>query len=113
MITIVIYLIFVIAAIFEVSGDAQIREGLENKTFLSKAIGLLLLGAYGFTINLGIYLKFIDWSFSKQLGVYVAIFALVSTLVGWLYFGEKISTLHIIGIVLITAGGFVIQYSHN
>jgi drug/metabolite transporter (DMT)-like permease len=109
MMTIIILLLFIAAACFEVFGDARIRDGLENKSPSSIIIGVLALCLYGFVINLGIYFNIVKWSFSKQLGTYVVMFAVISTIIGWRLFNDKISISHLIGLTLIIVGGIVIQ----
>lgn len=104
-----VVLIFAGAALLEVVGDARVRYGLEPFSLSRIALGLFLLCMYGIVINLVIHFKIVDWPFSKQLGVYVALFALISTLIGYRFFGEKIPVLHWVGLTLIIVGGFVIQ----
>jgi small multidrug resistance family-3 protein len=105
----IVLLIFVAAALFEVVGDARIRSGMQSRSASGMALGLFLLCVYGILINLVIHFKIVVWGFSKQLGVYVALFALVSTLVGYRYFEEKIPLTHWLGLGLIVFGGLLIQ----
>ena len=52
----------------------------------------------------------VKWDFSRLLGVYVAIFAIVSVLFGLIVFKETIPLSTWIGLALIAAGGLVIQF---
>jgi small multidrug resistance family-3 protein len=104
-----IVLIFAAAATLEVVGDARIRYGMEHRSLVSGvALGLLALCVYGILINLVIYFKIVQWGFSKQLGVYVALFAIASTFIGYRFFGEKIPVMHLAGLGLILVGGVLI-----
>ena len=101
---VVAWLTFVAAAILEVGGDAVIRRGLRGRGLLLVAAGFVMLGCYGVVVNL------VKWDFSRLLGVYVAVFAVVSVLFGRFVFGENIPLSTWIGLVIIVAGGSVIQF---
>jgi drug/metabolite transporter superfamily protein YnfA len=101
---IIAWLIFVAAAILEVAGNAMIRNGLRPNGTISIAVGFVMLGCYGLFINL------LRWDFSRLLGVYVAMFAIVSVLCGRLIFGEKVPISTWVGLAFIVAGGLVIQF---
>lgn len=96
--------ILLLAAGLEVAGDAIIRSGLRATNFLIIAGGCILLGAYGLMVNM------IKWDFSKLLGVYIAVFALVSILTGYFWFKETISLSTWLGLGIILVGGAVIQF---
>jgi len=98
------WLIFIAAAVLEVSGDAVIRKGLRGSQVLLILSGCLLLGIYGIVVNT------VKWDFSRLLGVYVAVFALASVLAGRFYFREFIPVSTWMGIGLIVIGGLVIQF---
>lgn len=98
------WFIFIGAAILEVSGDAVVRKGLRGSGLLIILIGFAMLGCYGVVVNM------VKWDFSKLLGVYVAIFALVSILFGRLVFKEIIPTATWIGLTVIVCGGMIIQF---
>jgi len=68
-----VWLIFVTAAILEVSGDAMIWKGLRGWGWAAIAAGGLMLASYGLIVNL------VKWKFAKLLRVYVAGFAVVSS----------------------------------
>lgn len=96
--------IFVGAAILEVGGDAIVRKGLRGSTLLIVFAGCCLLGGYGVVVNI------VRWDFSKLLGVYVAVFAVVSVLFGRFAFRESVPGTTWIGLVVIVAGGMLIQF---
>ena len=95
--------IFLAAAVMEVGGDALIRRGLRGGGLALIVAGFGVLGFYGLTVNM------VRWDFSRLLGVYVGVFAVVSVLAGRLLFGERIAGPTWIGLCLIVAGGLVIQ----
>ena len=70
--------------------------------------GGLTLAAYGLVVNLNV-LNLVRWDFSRLLGVYVAVFALVSVLAGRFVFGDRVPASTWWGLALIVTGGLVIQ----
>jgi len=98
------WLIFIGAAILEVSGDAVIRKGLRGSGLIIIMIGFAMLGCYGVVVNM------VKWDFSKLLGVYVAIFAIISILFGRFVFKETIPAATWIGLMVIISGGMIIQF---
>jgi drug/metabolite transporter superfamily protein YnfA len=106
----VAWIIFVAAAILEVGGDAIIRKGLREQApgndfaVMLMLLGGLMLASYGFVVNI------VKWDFSKLLGVYVAVFAVVSVLIGKFAFAENVSLSTWIGVGIIVLGGMVIQF---
>ncbi len=95
--------LLLVAAVLEVGGDAVIRRGLYGGGGLLVVAGVVVLGGYGIVVNL------VPWEFSKLLGVYVGVFAAVSVLCGRFVFGESVPTSTWLGLVLVIAGGLVIQ----
>jgi len=98
--------IFVIAALLEVGGDAAMRRGLRGGGMLFILAGFVVLGSYGLVVNT------VKWDFSKLLGVYVAVFALISVLCGRYLFQESIPTSTWFGLVVIIGGGLIIQFGN-
>ena len=98
------WLIFIAAAIIEISGDALIRKGLQGSGIILIVIGFITLGSYGIMVNQ------VKWDFSKILGVYVAFFALVSVVFGRVIFKENIPISTWIGLGIIVIGGLIIQF---
>ena len=101
--TILPWLIFVLAALLEVGGDAVVRQGLRGKSWLLIVAGCLALAAYGLVVNL------VKWDFSRLLGSYVAVFAVASILIGRYWFGEEVPRSTWLGLALIVLGGIAIQ----
>ena len=102
-----IWLIFVAAALLEVGGDATVRRGLRGRSVLLVVAGFVTLGCYGLVVNT------VKWDFSRLIGAYVAFFALVSVLVGRFLFQEEVPVSTWCGLVLIIAGGLVIQFGRR
>ncbi len=98
------WLIFVGAAVLEVGGDAVVRKGLRGSSLIIILTGCAILGCYGVVVNIVI------WDFSKLLGVYVAIFAIISILFGQFVFRENIPNSTWIGLLVIICGGLIIQF---
>ena len=96
--------VLVLAALFEVGGDALIRAGLRGKGLLSIAIGFCILGSYGLVLNQ------LPFDFSKLLGAYVGLFALVSVLWGMLLFKESIQLSTWLGLGVVLLGSAIIQW---
>jgi len=105
--TTVAWLVFISAAVLEVGGDAVIRKGLRGGIVYFIVPGFLMLGCYGVVVNT------VRWDFSRLLGVYVAVFALVSVLAGRFVFKEAIPASTWLGLIIILIGGAVIQAGHG
>lgn len=99
-----ITIIFLAAALLEVGGDAIVRSGLRGSQPLIVVAGCLLLGFYGVMVNL------VKWDFSRLLGVYVAVFAVISVCWGKWVFHESVPPVVWAGLGLIVAGGLLIQF---
>ncbi|MGA2192736.1 MAG: hypothetical protein ABSG42_05080 [Nitrospirota bacterium] len=99
----VAWFIFIAAAILEVGGDAVIRKGLRGGVAWFIVSGFLMLGCYGVVVNT------VRWDFSKLLGVYVAVFAVISVLTGRFLFKETIPVTTWLGLAIIVVGGAVVQ----
>jgi drug/metabolite transporter superfamily protein YnfA len=101
---IVAWLVFLVAAILEVSGDAVTRSGLRGHRSVYVLCGALMLALYGIMVNT------LRWDFSRLIGTYVAVFALVSVLTGRFIFRESIPSSTWLGLGVIIVGGLVIQF---
>ena len=101
------WLIFIGAAVLEVGGDAAIRKGLRGSGLVMILLGCVMLGCYGVVVNT------VKWDFSKMLGVYVALFALVSVLFGRFVFLEHIPNSTWLGLMVILCGALIIQFGTN
>jgi small multidrug resistance family-3 protein len=101
---VIAWVVFVAAATLEVGGDAIVRKGLRGAGVAVVALGCAMLGGYGLVVNL------VKWDFSKLLGVYVAVFAVISVLAGRFVFGENVPLTTWGGLALIVLGAAVIQF---
>jgi drug/metabolite transporter superfamily protein YnfA len=96
-------LVLAAASALEVGGDALIRKGLRGGGAALTVLGFVVLGSYGVVVNL------LDLDFSKLLGIYVGIFAIVSVAVGRLVFGDRVPPATWIGLGVILLGSLIIQ----
>src|SRR5262245_37124665 len=94
----------VLAATLEVGGVAAIRQGLLRPSWWWMLVGALALTAYGFAVNVS---RSVD--FGRLLGIYIAVFFVVSQVVGFLAFGGRPSPSLVCGGALIVLGALVIQ----
>ena len=95
--------LLILSALLEVGGDAGMRKGLEGRQ-AGFVIGALLLIVYGLVVNIS------KLDFSKLMGIYIAVFFVVSQILAVLVFKEKIHTPVLIGGALIVAGGCVMTF---
>ncbi len=96
-------LILIGSAALEVFGDASVRRGLVDRRPAWAVAGCLMLASYGLLVNV------LRWDFSRLMGTYVAVFAVVSVVVGRYGFGESTPVSTWVGLAIIVAGGLVIQ----
>lgn len=96
-------LVLVAAAALEVAGDAVIRKGIRGGGIALAAVGFVVLGSYGVVVNL------LDLDFSRVLGAYVGIFALLCVLTGRFLFGDRVEVSTWVGLGLVLVGSLVIQ----
>jgi small multidrug resistance family-3 protein len=101
--TAIAWVVFIAAAVLEVGGDAVVRKGLRGSSLWFIICGFSMLGLYGLVVNM------VKWDFSRLLGVYVAVFAVVSVLTGRFIFKETVPISTWLGLAIIVAGGTVIQ----
>jgi len=101
------WFIFLGAAFLEVGGDAVVRKGLRGSALYIVIAGFIMLGCYGLVVNL------MQWDFSKLMGVYIAIFALISLLFGRFFFREMIPMSTWVGVGVIIMGGLIIQFGEQ
>jgi len=95
--------VFLAAAVLEVVGDALIRKGLRGSGVALIAAGFAVLGSYGVVVNL------LDVDFSRLLGAYVGVFAVVSVLIGRLVFHDAVPASTWIGLAVVLAGSLIIH----
>jgi drug/metabolite transporter superfamily protein YnfA len=100
-------LILLTAIVLEICGDASIRIALRSSRWRLFAFGAALLIIYGTLVS------FPNWTFSRTMGVYIAIFFLVSQVVAVVLLHEQIKLPAIVGGALIVSGGLVILCWNN
>jgi small multidrug resistance family-3 protein len=93
-----------LAAVFEVGGDALIRRGVDGRALTWIFMGFVVLGSYGVVVNL------VGLDFSRMLGAYVGWFAVVGVAFGRFVFGNPVAPSTWFGLLLIAAGSGVIQF---
>ncbi len=97
--------LLIVSALLEVGGDAGMRKGLEGQK-PGFVVGGVLLLVYGLCVNLS------KLDFSKLMGIYIAIFFVVSQALAIVVFKEKLTPPTLLGGALIIAGGCVITFWH-
>jgi drug/metabolite transporter superfamily protein YnfA len=97
---VIVYL--ALAAVLEVSGDYLMRMGLGGWRW-GLIAGALALAGYGLLVNQP------AWGFGRTLGLYIAIFFVVSQIIAFLAAGERPSPSLWLGGALVVAGGLVIH----
>ena len=97
------WLVLLVAALFEVGGDALIRSGLRGRGLIFIAAGFVILGSYGLVLNQ------LDIDFGKLLGAYVGLFALVSVFFGRFVYREQVAGSTWLGLAIVLVGSLVIQ----
>jgi small multidrug resistance family-3 protein len=95
--------IFVGAAVLEVVGDAIIRKGMRGSGLAMIGAGVAVLGTYGVVVNI------LNLDFSRLLGAYVGVFAVVSVLIGRIVFQDRIPTSTWAGLAVILAGSLIVH----
>ncbi len=93
--------ILVLAAALEVGGDALVRIGLRGPAYLMAAGGLVLF-AYGVLVNLS------GVDFNRLMGIYIAVFFLVSQVISFIFFRQIPDDRILLGGGFIVAGGLLI-----
>jgi drug/metabolite transporter superfamily protein YnfA len=92
--------ILVLAALLEVGGDALIRLGLRGPGYWIIA-GALSLFAYGVLVNLS------GFDFNRLMGIYIAIFFVVSQAISFIVFKQIPDDRIMLGGGFIVAGGLL------
>ena len=100
-------LLLLLAIVLEICGDASIRVALRGGRVPLFLFGTVLLVCYGTLVS------FPNWTFSRTMGVYIAIFFIVSQIVAALVLREHIRLPAILGGILIVSGGMVILLWKN
>ena len=95
------FFILVLAAALEVGGDALVRIGLGGRSYLIAAGGITLL-AYGILVNKS------GLDFNRLMGVYIAIFFVVSQAISFIAFKQVPDDRLLLGGGFIVTGGLLI-----
>lgn len=93
--------VLIVAAALEIVGDALVRRGLESRAWMFAA-GAVSLVIYGVVVNKG------DLDFGRLMGVYIAVFFVVSQIVTMIIYQEVPAPRTLVGGTLIIAGGLTI-----
>jgi drug/metabolite transporter superfamily protein YnfA len=99
--------VYVGAAVLEVVGDALIRKGMRGSGIAFVALGVVALGSYGVVVNL------LSVDFSRLLGAYVGVFAVVSVLIGRAVFQDAVPPSTWLGLAVILSGSLIIHFGRN
>ena len=95
--------LLILAAALEVGGDALTRWGLRGGRWYGLVLGAAVLFLYGLSVNLP------KWDFGRLMGVYIAVFFVVSQIIAVLFFKEALRLPIWVGGALIVAGGILIS----
>lgn len=98
-------LLLVISALLEVGGDALFRSGMRQHRLVLMLLGAMALALYGYAVNAP------PWDFGRLMGVYIALFFVISQLTSWLVFHQKPGGGILLGGAFIIAGGFIIAFT--
>lgn len=93
--------VLVLAAALEVGGDALVRIGLHSYGY-SLAAGGIALFAYGVLVNQS------GVDFNRLMGIYIAVFFVVSQAISYLFFKQIPDDRILLGGSLIVTGGLLI-----
>ena len=94
-------IILIIASGLEVGGDALVRLGLGGATY-AMAAGALTLFAYGLVVNKS------GLDFNRLMGIYIAIFFLMSQVISFILFKQIPDDRILLGGGFIVTGGLLI-----
>lgn len=97
-----VFIVLVLAAGLEVGGDALVRIGLGGRTAAIVA-GAVTLFAYGILVNKS------GLDFNRLMGVYIAIFFVVSQVISFIAFKQVPDDRILLGGGFIVAGGLLIM----
>lgn len=97
-----ILFLLIVAAALEVGGDALVRSGLEGRSYLIAAGGVTLL-IYGILVNKS------GLDFNRLMGIYIAVFFVVSQVISFIAFKQVPDDKLLLGGGFIVAGGLVMM----
>ena len=93
--------ILILASVLEVGGDALVRIGLHSYGY-SLAAGAFALFAYGILVNQS------GVDFNRLMGIYIAVFFVVSQVISLIFFKQVPDDRLLLGGGFIVTGGLVI-----
>ena len=82
----------------------MVRWGLKGGRILGFVLGAVTLFAYGVIVNTP------KWDFGRLLGIYIAIFFVVSQVLSVVVFREGLRVQTLIAGVLISSGGIILTF---
>ena len=91
----------IVAAVLEIGGDALVRRGLESRAWMF-ALGAASLVIYGVVVNRG------GLDFGRLMGVYIAVFFVISQIVTMIIYRELPALRTIVVGTFIVVGGLTI-----
>lgn len=94
--------LLIVAAALEVGGDALVRLGLEGRSYLIAAGGLTLL-IYGILVNKS------GLDFNRLMGIYIAVFFVVSQVISYVAFKQVPDDKLLLGGGFIVTGGLLMM----
>ena len=97
-----VLIILIVAAALEVGGDALVRIGLGGRSYFIAAGGIALF-AYGILVNQS------GLDFNRLMGIYIAIFFVVSQVISFIVFKQTPDDRLLLGGGFIVTGGLVIM----
>jgi drug/metabolite transporter superfamily protein YnfA len=93
--------VLIVAAVLEIGGDALVRRGLESRAWMF-ALGAASLVIYGLVVNRG------GLDFGRLMGVYIAVFFVISQIVTMIIYPELPALRTIVGGTFIVVGRLTI-----
>lgn len=96
-----VLVVLILAAALEVGGDALVRMGLGGRGYLIAA-GAITLLAYGILVNKS------GLDFNRLMGVYIAVFFVVSQVISFVLFKQIPDDRLLLGGGFIVTGGLLI-----
>jgi drug/metabolite transporter superfamily protein YnfA len=93
--------VLIAAAVLEIGGDALVRRGLESRAWMF-ALGAASLVIYGVVVNRG------GLDFGRLMGVYIAVFFVISQIVTMIIYRELPAPRTIVSGTFIVVGGLTI-----
>jgi small multidrug resistance family-3 protein len=93
--------VLIVAAVLEIGGDALVRRGPESRAWMF-SLGAASLVIYGVVVNRG------GLDFGRLMGVYIAVFFVISQIVTMIIYRELPALRTIVGGTFIVVGGLTI-----